>query len=345
MTAGSRARRLLLVSPLVLSLALPMTSAPAVGAGIALGTARGIRSAELSLDGGTSWLSLKGRSLPLVAGSRVRSTTGAVSIELADGARLTLQPFSAATLKDSADVVLEYGRAGFRLAPASPLGLATAVARLETSGGAPAAGEVVAARGATGVRVTQGSLLLREANGTPRIVRAGGGPAMVPGTSPADAAFPVADAAAPAPAGARVVFTPEGENVGYVEDGRRLVVRPGFAADLSARFPARTVEQASARVPPASRGEALLLLDANGGYAGYVADAVFYSASTAMPVAAAAAAAAPGTSGQGAAGGQQSGALGDSQWPWHYTVGLLAIVGGTVALVIANDDAASPVGP
>ncbi len=151
-----------------------------------------------------------------------------------------------------------------------------------------------------------------------------------------------ADVATGTPAGARPVFTPQGENVGYLAGGGRLVVQPGFAADLSAPFPARTVQQASGRVPPASRAEALVLLDANGGYVGYIAGAAFFAPSSASPAEAA----------TGGVPGVRSGAeVVDDTWPWHYTVGLVAITGGILGLGIAasvdddDDKPASPVAP
>lgn len=337
MTRLGRALRISIIGVLVVSLAVP---APLLAAPVALGMARGVRSAELSLDGGTSWLSLKGRSLPLMLGARIRSTTGAVAIELAGGDRLDLMPFSAASFEAPGEVALEYGRVAFRLTPGSRLVLPASGARLEPAGGEPAAGEAVAVRsGAAGARVTLGSLAFSEPGAAPRLVRAGGGPVYVPRGLPAsDVLFDAGVAASPRTA-VRAVFTPQGENVGYLAGGSRLVVQPGFAADLRAPFPTRTVQQASSKVPPESRAGALVLLDANGGYVGYIAGATFFA-----PSAAAAAAAAAGDL-PGARSGSE---VADAGWPWHYTVGLLVITGGILGLGIAatiNDDEDKPASP
>ncbi len=174
MTRLARALRVSGIGVLVAALTVP---APVLAAPAALGTARGVRSAELSLDGGTNWLSLEGRSLPLMSGARIRSTTGAVAIELIGGSRLDLMPFSAASFGASGEVALEYGRVAFRLTPGSRLALPVSGTRMEPAGGEPATGEAVAGTGgAAGVRVTHGSLRFHEPGSTPRLVRAGGGP-------------------------------------------------------------------------------------------------------------------------------------------------------------------------
>ena len=65
-----------LVTLLGLMLILPP---PAWSAVASVGMARGVRSVELTLDGGKSWLPLGATSMPILDGTQVRSRNGARS--------------------------------------------------------------------------------------------------------------------------------------------------------------------------------------------------------------------------------------------------------------------------
>jgi hypothetical protein len=82
--------------------------------------------------------------------------------------------------------------------------------------------------------------------------------------------------AGPPPAGARAVFNPRGESLGYLEKSQ-LVVSPGYTADLTRPFPAKLVQFAMARIPESNRQDATPVFDVNGGYVGYLAGPAFYA--------------------------------------------------------------------
>ncbi|HEX7126753.1 MAG TPA: hypothetical protein VF406_13430 [Thermodesulfobacteriota bacterium] len=357
------------VAALVGALVIPSQSLAAV----ALGSARGVRTAALSLDGRGGWLSLANRSLPVMSGSRLRTTTGAVAVDLADGSRLVVMPFSAVRVDAAAgaaaqvarvsqrsgaavaaaEVTLEYGRLGFQVRPSSRLSIVTSTARVSPVSGRAAAGEVLAApTGTTGVRMASGTVTVRETTGARRTLEVGRTPVFVPGPPPPGAAFS-ADVPAAAPSGARAVFTAEGENVGYVGRDGQVVVQPGFARDLAQPYPRQVVQGALARIPFEARGEAVVLLDANAGYVGFVREGLVYAAAGDRPPLTRVAQA---TEGAAEVPDQDEPAAEKpriTRWPWHYTVGVLAVVGGAAAAATGElagsdsdgDPPATPVGP
>lgn len=349
----------LLVWFLVLALARPVAS---LGATASLGTARGVRSAEMSLDGGKTWLPLGGRSLPIMPGNQIRSATGAVFIDLADGSRVDLLPFSALRFQQPAasvpagnvpgrsgagaesalDVFLQYGRLSFRFPEAPRTGIVTPSARLEPVRSQAAAGEVVVgSNGATGVKMTQGSIQVRELAGAQRTLVASREPVFVPERPPAPGLLFSSDIPASPPPGTKAVFGPGGENVGYLTADSRLVVQPGYAANLTRPFASGTVQQATARMPEASRAGALPLLDVSGAYVGYVAGPLFYAAAQEeqkKPPA-------------GAPEFKESLGGGLKGIPWYYYAGGAALaVGAGVGIAVAaggggGEAPASPIAP
>jgi len=93
---------------------------------------------KATLDKGTTWLDLKGNALPVFSGTEVRSSGGAAAIELKDGSRIEVLPFSAVQFEQvSGDprVSVTYGRVNFNLHPQSKLQIVTPVARLESAEG------------------------------------------------------------------------------------------------------------------------------------------------------------------------------------------------------------------
>jgi hypothetical protein len=268
----------MLAGLLVLLIAAPIPgwSAPAAS----LGTARGVRGVELSLDGGKTWLPLGSRSLPVLEGTQIRTKTGGALVDLADGSRLNLLPFSSASFRETGpaiEISLVYGRLGFRLPPATRADIRSTSARLVPVRAQAMAGEVfVGGDGTVGLRMTQGSLQVEELSGARRTVLASLEPVFLP-KRPVDSGPLFASEAAVAipPAGAKGVFNPGGESLGYLQ-GNQLVIHPGFTADLTRPFPARLVLVAMAKVPETSRGDATPLFDVNGGYLGYLVGPEFH---------------------------------------------------------------------
>jgi hypothetical protein len=234
-----------------------------------LGTARGFRAVELSLDDGGSWLPLGARSLPVMNGTRVRSTGGAATLELTDGSRIVLLPFSAIRVREAGSataVAVDYGRLTFRLPSQTRVELQTPSARLEPIRAEAMGGELLVRRnGTTGLEMTAGRLRIHEAvTGQVRVASVA--------TSGQGLAKPLA-----ASAGTRGVFGPQGESLGYLAPDGRLVAQPGFTSDLTQPFPSRLVQAAMAKVPAAAQRDALPLFDLNGGYVGYVAGPEFHA--------------------------------------------------------------------
>src|SRR5262249_59149096 len=91
--------RRVLAGVLVFLIAAPVPgwSAPAGS----LGTARGIRGVQLSLDGGKTWLPLGSRSLPVLDGTAVRATTGGALLHRSDRRRLHILTFRRLILRDT----------------------------------------------------------------------------------------------------------------------------------------------------------------------------------------------------------------------------------------------------
>jgi len=267
---------------LLLTLFLLANSLPALSAVTAsLGTASGIRGVEMSLDGGKMWLPLDKRSLPILEATDIRSTSGSAVLDLADGSRLSVYPFSTVRIRQSGkgiDVLLDLGRLGFRLPAGSRVAIATAAARLRTSPGAVRAGEIaVVEGGAVGVRMMQGSATVQELVGAKRTMLAGLQPVFVP-TKPASADQVFASAtSAPPTKGGQAVFTPTGESLGYLDSDGRLTIAPGYTRDLTSPFPQKLVQAVIARVPEAARAQAVPVFNVNGGWVGYLVGSTFHS--------------------------------------------------------------------
>src|SRR5207247_11406150 len=108
-------------------------------------TVRADTGVKATLDKGRTWLELKGNAVPVVSGTEGRSAGGAGAIELKDGSRIEVLPFSAVQCQQvSGDprVSVTYGRGNFNLHPQSKLQIVTPVARLESAEGGPVSGEL-----------------------------------------------------------------------------------------------------------------------------------------------------------------------------------------------------------
>jgi FecR-like protein len=100
-----------------------------------LGTARSSRAVEVSLDDGKAWLALGGRSSAVMPESLIRSRSGSALVELIDGSRVTILPFSAVRFHGAPgtmEVVLQHGRLMFQVPADAQLEISTPSARLAT---------------------------------------------------------------------------------------------------------------------------------------------------------------------------------------------------------------------
>src|SRR5262249_13514797 len=147
-------------------------SAPAAS----LGTARGIRGVEMSLDGGKTWLPLGSRSLPVLDDTAIRAKTGGAMLDLSDGSRLNVPPFSSVRVRATGaatEVSLLAGRLTFNLPRETRVELRTTSARLTPQRAQPMVGEVfVSGNDTLGLRMSAGSLQVEEVAGAKRTMLA-----------------------------------------------------------------------------------------------------------------------------------------------------------------------------
>lgn len=309
-----RAGRLLTYLVLVPFLAahvLPVHRAVAAPQAASLGTARGVKVAEQSY-GGARWLPLGGRSLPVLADTRIRTAAGGAVVDLVDGTRIGVLPFSTAAIRSAGDrleVTLERGRLTFRWPATSRAVIQTPAARLAPRPGEAAAGEV-SAGASTGVRLASGRIDVVDLTTRAPVLVASRQPIVLPAVAPGVRVFAADDEPLAARSG-RPVFGPQGDSVGYLEDPRTLVVHPGFAADLTAPFPSEIVRRAMAAIPPERQPGAMPLFDVDGDAVGYVSGPAFY----------------PMTAQAGGSPVFQE-TLPDEGWPWYYYAAAAVAAGG-----------------
>lgn len=251
-------------------------------AGPSIGTVSGIRTAEMSLDGGKTWFPLGKQAVPILEGAEIRSAAGAALIDIADGSRLNLLPFSAARVKESGsriDVSLVAGRLGFRLPAATRVDIGTRVARLEPARQEAVAGEVyVGDAEVTGIHLMQGNGKVHELVGARRALAAGVEPVFVPRRPDgAEQVFASGRGAAPARTAGKAVFNARGESLGFIGEDGRLVVSPGYTSDLTSAFPGKLVRAVLARVPESERDAAVPVFDVNGRWVGYLLGQSFHA--------------------------------------------------------------------
>jgi FecR-like protein len=119
-----------LIGICILSQTLSMYAWPGT---TSLGTARSSRAVEVSLDDGKAWLALGGRSSAVMPESLIRSRSGSALVELIDGSRVTILPFSAVRFHGAPgtmEVVLQHGRLTFQVPVDAQLEISTPSARL-----------------------------------------------------------------------------------------------------------------------------------------------------------------------------------------------------------------------
>ena len=274
----SRAVRSLFIGVLVLTLTAPV---PARSAALSMGSARGAGSVELSLDDGKAWLSLESRSAPIMDGTRLRTRNGAAVIDVSDGSRLDVLPFSFVRVREASGatvVMLVHGRLRFHLPRETRVEIRTPQARFEPVRTEVMKGETFVAReGAMGLKMAAGSLRVRELGEGERVHLAGVEPLFLPRRPGRATSLFTSEGSARPPSTARPVFDPGGKSLGYLHHDGRLVVRPGYTADLTQPFPSRFVLMAMEKIPPKDRSDAVPVFDLNGRYEGYLAGPVFYA--------------------------------------------------------------------
>src|SRR5262245_11611746 len=79
-------------------LAIHAWSAPA-----SLGTVRGAQTVEFTLNSDRTWLPLRGQSYPVMPGMQLRTKATYSALELIDGSRINLLPFSMAQVQETPD--------------------------------------------------------------------------------------------------------------------------------------------------------------------------------------------------------------------------------------------------
>jgi len=276
--AYDRVVRVPLVGLLVVALISPVT---VWSAALSMGNARGVRAAELSLDDGKNWLPLGSRSLPIVDGTQLRTSNGGAVVDLSDGSRLNVLPFSSLRFREAPGttrVSLVHGRMSFRLPRETRVEIGSPAVRLEPVRAEVMQGEFFVAReGTIGLKMTAGSLQVHEMTGSQQVRLASLEPVFLPKRPATAAPLFISEAPAGPPAGARAVFDPRGESLGYLRPDAQLVVHPGYTADLTQPFSPKLVQLAMARIDEKNRSDATPVFDVNGGYVGYLAGPIFYA--------------------------------------------------------------------
>src|SRR5881392_4493012 len=100
---------------LAISLVAPL---PVWSGSTSLGTVRGVRAARLSIDGGKTWLAVTGRALPVLDGAELRTTGGSAVLDLSDGSRVNVLPFTALQFRETngmSGLSILHGRLIFRV--------------------------------------------------------------------------------------------------------------------------------------------------------------------------------------------------------------------------------------
>ncbi len=284
---------------LVMATFLPV---PGFGTPLSLGTVRVMRGVQVSSDGGKTWLAASMAPTPLADGTWIRATTGGALLELTDGSRVSVMPFSEASIEREAHgtaIALHRGRLSLRLPARARLAIEAGDAHVRPAGDEAVTGEVLVTGDRTvGVRASRGRLEIQETAVPRRTMFASLEPVFVPKRPERRGPLFVTDAPATPPPGARAAFGPGGDSAGYVSDGQ-FIVHPGFSSGLTRPFPSSTVQLAMAKIPEPDRPGATPLFDVNGGYLGYESGAVFYAQAQLTPARVAQA----GAPGGGAAGG------------------------------------------
>lgn len=270
---------------LILTLTAPISVWSAVAP---LGTARGFGPARLSVDASKSWLPIGARSFPILDGAELRSAGGGAVIDLTDGGRLDVFPFSAIRFETSgpaAKILLRFGRVRFRLVEQSRVEILTPSAGLEPVLPGLLVGEVFVSRsGLTGLKMTAGQLRVTPVGAPGQVLLAGREPVFLPKPPAVRGFYFTSDTPVAVPRDARAIFGPSGRSVGYLTGGDAFVMQPGFTANLTRPFPSQLVRFAMAKIPPVEvANDAMPLFDLGGHSVGYVSGPMFYAQNSGRP--------------------------------------------------------------
>ena len=274
--------QVILVAFVTFALLLPAILPASAQAGpAAFGTAQGGGGAKVSLDGGKTWLALTGRSMPVLDGTEIRSAVGSAVLNLDDGSRVRILPFSAVSFRDKAgasELSLAYGRLTFRMPRQTRLTVLTPSARLEPVRRRAMVGEVFASgTELMGIKMAQGALLARPLPEPDRVIVASLEPVFLPKRPSVPGPFFASDAPSAVPPGAKGVFTSSGESIGYLRPDGRLVISPGYTEDLTRPFSPKLVRMAEGVAPEQHKSDdAVPLFDVNGGLVGHLVGPIFY---------------------------------------------------------------------
>ena len=129
----------------------------------------------------------------------------------------------------------------------------------------------------TGLKMTTGVLQLQALADAHDVRLASLEPLFIPTRPTSPGPLFSSDAPSASAAGAKGVFTPKGESIGYLQTDGRLIVQPGFTADLTRPFPTKMVRLAMATIQAGTESDAMPLFDVNGKYLGYLNGSDFYS--------------------------------------------------------------------
>jgi len=274
-----------LASVLTAVLVAPISPA---AAGTSLGTARGFGPAKLSVDAGKNWLPLGGRSFPIIDGAELRSTGGGAVLDLTDGSRVDVFPFSAIrfeTSGETARISILYGRVRLRLPAQTQVEVVTSSARLEPMRHGPMVGEIfVSGSGLMGLKMTQGDLRVTQLGAPQRVLLASREPLFLPKGPSVQGFYFTSDTPEATPRDARAIFGPSGHSIGYLTAPDNLVIQPGFTAHLTRPLSGQMVRLAMAKIPPADvANDAMPLFDLGGHYVGYVSGPMFYAQNSSRP--------------------------------------------------------------
>lgn len=317
---------------------------------ISLGTARGSRAVEVSLDDGKAWLALGGRSYAVMPETLIRSRSGSALVELIDGSRVTILPFSAVRFHGAPgtmDVVLQHGRLTFQLPADAQLEISTPSARLVPERQTAMAGELFAkGEGEVGLKMTKGSMHVYPFTDPTEVMLASTDPVFLPQRPVGQGSLFTSETVKAPPSGAKSAFAPTGESIGYLQPDGRLMVQPGFTADLTQPFATKLVRLAMATIPEATASDALPLFDVNGKYLGYLSESAFYPETQVAQAIA-------GAVGRGGASGGRGGAGGGSMGTTDFiALGSIFGVGGGImglgfsgAFSSENPGSATPIQP
>jgi hypothetical protein len=216
----------------------------------------------------------------VMPGMQVRSKATHAAIDLIDGSRINLLPFSMAQIQETSDTIqisLSYGRLSFKLPTATRIEILTPSARLEPQRQETMVGELFVNKGGTtGLKMTAGVLQVEELADAHEVRLASADPVFIPTRPISPGPLFSSDPLSTSTVAAKGVFTPKGESIGYLQKDGQLIVQPGFTADLTRPFPTKMVRLAMATIPDGTESDATPLFDVNGKYLGYLNGSDFH---------------------------------------------------------------------